>query len=294
MPRFEIPHLLPELAPIPDWLRQAAQGENALFAAGAAFTLLHPLAKSDAPPAMLWRRRLALNSAAAITGAMASSIRDHWIIRKPGDDPGPAGRVYGAMRQLTQSRPLRHLAELPAQFDMAAAPELLEVLRHCALQNGTPLKQACAASAAILRHDTQARGLALWVSDALLAKALGWERPLPLLAPYIKRADYRLAIEAPDLWEQSVACAYARAAIDAYGTYADLHRRAAKLLGVAGKLRGKDAGDGIMSLLSDDALSAQAGRLTSDRAARRFFERLMELGVLRELTGRTSFRLYGL
>ena len=32
----------------------------------------------------------------------------------------------------------------------------------------------------------------------------------------------------------------------------------------------------------------------TDRAARRFCDRLVELGVARELTGRATFRLYGL
>jgi Protein of unknown function (DUF1403) len=62
-------------------------------------------------------------------------------------------------------------------------------------------------------------------------------------------------------------------------------------------LRAKGAARVVELLLADDALApsraAKAARL-SDRAARRLFERLMELDALRELSGRPSFRLYGL
>ena len=35
------------------------------------------------------------------------------------------------------------------------------------------------------------RGLALWLADALLARALGWDRPVPLLAAHLPLARYR-------------------------------------------------------------------------------------------------------
>ena len=47
--------------------------------------------------------------------------------------------------------------------------------------------------------------------------------------------------------------------------------------------------------LSDDAIVASeqiAGM--SDRGLRRLFDRLMELGAVRELSGRPTFRIYGL
>ena len=71
-------------------------------------------------------------------------------------------------------------------------------------------------------------------------------------------------------------------------------RRAARLRVVAPKLRGRDARATVAALLTEDALAAQAGERASDRAARRLFDRLTALGAARELTGRPSFRLYGL
>jgi hypothetical protein len=48
-------------------------------------------------------------------------------------------------------------------------------------------------------------------------------------------------------------------------------------------------------LLADDAVSAAAPLPgLSDRSRRRLFERLVRLSAARELTGRATFRLYGL
>ena len=75
----------------------------------------------------------------------------------------------------------------------------------------------------------------------------------------------------------------------------DLTRKAARLKTVTPKLRAKGAREAVALLLARDALAPSALiSLNSDRAARRFCERLVELGVARELTGRDTFRLYGL
>lgn len=62
---------------------------------------------------------------------------------------------------------------------------------------------------------------------------------------------------------------------------------------MAPKLRAKGAEAAIAVFLSREAVPAAALPLP-DQAARRLCERLVGLGALRELTGRDSFRLYGL
>ena len=62
---------------------------------------------------------------------------------------------------------------------------------------------------------------------------------------------------------------------------------------IQAELRGRDADTMVATLLSEDAQPARGGQ-TSDRSSRRLFERLVSLGVVRELTGRPTFRLYGL
>ena len=112
----------------------------------------------------------------------------------------------------------------------------------------------------------------------------------------MQRDNVGPAPDDPD-WPLHCARATALAAQEAYGLAADLARRSAKLLAVLPKLRAKGAGRVIKMLLDDDAVApataAKAAGL-SDRASRRLFDRLVELGVVRELVGRPSFRLYGL
>ncbi|NPD14692.1 DUF1403 family protein [Xinfangfangia sp. D13-10-4-6] len=74
----------------------------------------------------------------------------------------------------------------------------------------------------------------------------------------------------------------------------ELTRRADALRAAHLRRPGKDTASIITGLLTEDALAAQAGAEASDRAARRLFDRLTSLGLVRELTGRPTFRLYGL
>ena len=58
-------------------------------------------------------------------------------------------------------------------------------------------------------------------------------------------------------------------------------------------LRAKAAGRAVEMFLSRDAVAPAALTFLSERAARRLCDRLVDLGAVRELTGRDSFRLYG-
>jgi hypothetical protein len=63
---------------------------------------------------------------------------------------------------------------------------------------------------------------------------------------------------------------------------------------VAPKLRAKAAARAVDLFLSRDALAPAAlAAIMSDRAARRLCDRRVDLGAVRELTGRETFRLYG-
>lgn len=73
----------------------------------------------------------------------------------------------------------------------------------------------------------------------------------------------------------------------------ELARGAARLRAVVPKLRARGAGQAVDLFLSHDAVAPGALTFMSDRAARRLCDRLVSLGAVRELTGRETFRLYG-
>ena len=142
---------------------------------------------------------------------------------------------------------------------------------------------------AVLTEGPRADVSALILADAALAQALGWGHLVPLLAAGLKRADLRK--HGDDL---RLAChrALIFSAIESVRQAADLTRRAAHLKAVALKLRAKGAGEAVETFLTRDAMAPSALPLP-DRAARRLCDRLVDLGAVRELTGRDTFRLYG-
>jgi hypothetical protein len=140
--------------------------------------------------------------------------------------------------------------------------------------------------------------LALWLADAILASRLKWPLPLSLLAgallhPALRR-DGRRPHPGDTSWTPRCCVAYGRAAAQACDLFAELGRSAQKLLAIAPRLRAKGAAAVIETLLNEDALASRRAGAISDRGSRRLFDRLVALGGVRELTGRSTSRLFGL
>ncbi|MEO0829956.1 MAG: DUF1403 family protein, partial [Pseudomonadota bacterium] len=153
----------------------------------------------------------------------------------------------------------------------------------------------------VLSTDERAERVALMLSDVLVARSLGWSSPLPLAALHLKSADLR-AVRAGEAG-LAVPVALLRAVQTAIGVAHDLARKGAALEAAATRIRAKGASDAVALFLAEDAVAPSLmlspvikGTRTpmSPRAARRFCDRLIELGVAVELTGRDTFRLYGL
>ena len=301
----------------PAWARPGGSFRDhseaeALFFAGAALAALDSVVRSDPPWAGVWRRRLALKSAAAVAHSLLNrredeaALRDAIALARPGQDLGPAGRVYAAFRTLADRgdpfRPARLsavAADLQAPLDPQMAAEVAAALREAGVRGRPAPIAAAAAAEAVIALRTDAEPLALFCADAVLAKSLGWPTPVPLIASglFARRGagEGRRPRPGEVGWERLVAPAYARAALAALDLAQDLSRRAARLADFAPKLRAKGKGRALDALLGDDAVSAAAPLPgLSDRARRRLFERLVALGAARELTGRAAFQLYGL
>lgn len=293
---------LPMLAPLPGWITATSPEtlEMAAFRSGAALAHITLAAAADHVPHALWRDRLALAAAevsAGIAGRRegAGALRDALHLTKAGDDPGPAGNI---LRQWSRAaaRPIS-VANLGRALE-GVAPERIALSLDAT--GPTPVDRAAQVLEAVLTDNPRDETLALILADAVLSLALGRDHLLPLLGPVMTARDLRL--RGDDL---RLAChrSAARGVGEALPLAGTLARAAARLRAAVPKLRAKGAARAVQMFLSQDALTPVAlarampevlsAPSLSDRAARRLCERLVDLGVLRELSGRDSFRLYG-
>jgi hypothetical protein len=266
------------------------------------------------PYAGALRARLALISAGASAkilrlNADESALRD--LRFAVGATLGPGANLLALGRALAGRPPSldpSRLAAVAARLDLAVDPNgLAASLKACA-GDGDPVSAAGKSAALVFSAfpdapAAEAEILALWLFDLVLALRLRWARPLPLIAAKILDPSLRPPGAGrrprPDdpAWPKAAAGAIALAAAAALDLARDLSRRADALLEAAPQLRAKPAAKIVGLLLADDCVSpAEAARTApmTDRAARRLFDRLVRLGAARELTGRPTFRLYGL
>ena len=276
---------------MPAWVTSARVEtlEDVAFLSGAALNHLHVVLGCAEVPQALLRERLALCAAEACVAfsgrrERAGELRDAAHLLRPGDLPGPAGETYLIWRRAVE-RPVavKALGRALSAFEPGQIATWLDA------GVGAPVKRAALVLEAVLREAPRADEAALILADAALAQALGWDHVVPLLAAGLKRTDLRK--RGDDL---RLAChrALISSTREAVRLAADLARRTAHLKAVAPKLRAKGAGDAVDMFLTRDAVAPGALPLP-DRAARRLCDRLVDLGAVRELTGRDTFRLYG-
>jgi hypothetical protein len=279
---------------MPRWVTSARSesAEDVAFLSGAALSHLHLVVTQRNVPQSLLRERLALRAAevsVAQSGRSerAADLRDAVHLLRSGDLPGPAGELYQHWR-LAVERPVSVKA-LHRALPSCSTTEFAVWLDRGGAGQGGPVGRASAVLEAVVSDHPRAEHVALILADAALAQALGWDHAVPLLGGGLTLRDLRKTGD-----DLRLAChrAVVASAIEATRLAADLARRAARLHAVAPKLRAKGAGAAVQMFLTRDAIAPSALPLP-DRAARRLCDRLVALGAVREVTGRDSFRLYG-
>lgn len=300
---------------LPGWVMargRETDEASAAFAAGVALKSLDDLIRADLPWLGCWRDRLALKSAevaAKMVGRAEeeSAIRDAVLLTGAGDDPGPAGKIFLATRLLVRrsgpigSLVVKELADLlQLRWDdaLASIPDVVDSAvqstRAAPFVAADVIATICAARA-------DAEVLALGLADMVLAQKLEWPKPVPLLLPERFGPAFRTiggrgrVRPGEPAYPKAICLAIVGGVEAALRSGTDIDRRAARLIAVAPKVRTKGANAVIQKLLSEDAVSASApGSHLSRWAATRLFDRLESFDAVHELSGRPSFRIFGL
>lgn len=285
---------------------------DAAFAAGIALKSLDDLIRADPPWLGCWRDRLALRSAAVAAKMLGrdeeeNALRDAVLLTATGDDPGPAGKLFLATQMLARrsgaigSPFIKALAE-SFGIRLDDGPAVIPDVVDFTIQSGraVPFALADLMTAISTRHPN-AEVLALGLADVVLAQMLKWPRSVPLLlperyGPAFRTIGGRGRVRPGELaFPKAICLALVDGVEAALRSAAQIDRRAVRLLAVAPRLRTRGAEPVLRALLNQDAVPASApGSNLSRWAATRLFERLESFEAVRELSGRSSFRIFGL
>ena len=254
---------------------------------------------------------LALKAAVAtskLEGRMAreADMRDAYFLTTPGEALGPDGDMLAFWRKAVRvrfqsSQPTKPLEDLIEPTLSQVVQTILTSAADLAKKDG-PVSAAVYALAEVIAIDDRAEKSACLLSDMVLASFFGWGRVLPLTALHLTKADLRDLRNDGKSARLKIEAAISRSAETGHVAASRLALQADALCYVAPKLRAKGSDDAVKVFLSEIAV-APSGMLSpiikgtrtrmTGRAARRLCDRLVELGVVKELTGRKTFRLYG-
>lgn len=298
---------------LPGWVtsQRVETLETVAFRSGAALMVLDQLVtdKSHGVPVKLLANRLALQAATAtskLEGRLAreADIRDAYHLTPPGEARGPDGDLLAFRRDTLRLRlngPGK-IADLIGPGRAEDAAGWLDAGQERARTHG-PLAGCVAVIRAVLDADDRAERVACLLSDVVLARALNWKAVLPVSAQRLKKSMLRELLANGQGAELAVQARIVETIEDTIRLARDYSSKAKALRGIEPKLRAKGSAAAVDLFLSEDAvapstmLSPRVQGTTipmTDRAARRFCDRLVELGMARELTGRPTFRLYGI
>lgn len=306
------------LAKLPGWVtsRAAETPQNVAFLSGAAFAMLDMILhqSGDSVPKALLGNTLAMKAAVAtskLEGRLSqeADIRDAYFLTSPDKEGvchcGPDGEVLEFWRRAARLRlsDPNWIARVTAYAngdDLTTS--LIDAAMVTALQVG-PVAAAVEIMQNTLVANDRAERLACFFSDVVLAKSLGWERPLPLTPLHLTKANLRDSRDGAGAADVPIQVAIAKSAQSTFRLATQLAARAEALRAISPKLRTRGSEDAVALFLTEDAV-APSGMLSphirgtrtpmTGRAARRLCDRLVELGVVKELTGRPTFRFYGL